>query len=240
MIWGALGILGLVLIIACTWGIVNARRTRQENVLHSLSIYNSKVLGYQGYSVDSELSVVLKRATVDYDFINNIQNTYNITVKSFSVYDKLYARITIEDNLSESILQQLTTKFLEAGYECVEINSTYVACSSEPEIILIDNLNYYDATGMSDIYGETLLKSLQINLYDNNYMIYLFKDGYLIVTPNLGKTFKELQDSNIGSYYYTLCLLRLLADNNIQEQFPSMMEDYHTIVNIFTDNSMIN
>lgn len=238
MIWGAIGTLGIILLVTCTWGVVNARHARQANVLHALQTYNSNVLGYEGYSVDTGLSVVVAKTRIDNEYLNDFKERHGVTAEVKQVYNKLYIDISSETDFSIEEMQGMADELIKNGYECIEFNSSFVACSSEPTVISIDELSYYDATDAKDADSETILRSLQVNLYDSNYMIYLFESGYIIVTPGLGDTYRELQESDIGSYYYTMCLLRLFADNGIYQPFTSMMDNYYTIINISEDSSM--
>lgn len=87
MIWGAIGTLGIILLVTCTWGVVNARHARQTNVLHALQTYNSNVLGYEGYSVDTGLSVVFAKTRIDNDYLNDFKECYEVGAEVKQVYN---------------------------------------------------------------------------------------------------------------------------------------------------------
>lgn len=145
------------------------------------------------------------------------------------MYDLIYCDL-ISDNSDISKLQSMCDELLSYGVECIKVISSnkYLCCSDKPLLQEYESILTYDCRSFTANETDSMLEALQRSLYNKEYKIFNFNNVDVIVTPALGRSYDNL--NKLDSYYYTMCLVRLLSDFSVNEPFTGLMEDYNTIM----------
>lgn len=229
-IYGAILLILLASLLTFLWFLNKCINKRQENITKSLEAYNKMYLNYSEISIDSELAIVLKQPKVNLDFKTEWENNNGYTLKFHTMYDLMYCELnTTETDMS--IIQSWCDELFDKGIECIKVVSKtiYCCCSDNPELIPYDSLLTYDCRTMTVNDTDKMLEAIQRALYYKEFKMFQFNGTELLVTPKLGASYDSL--SNLDSYYYTMCVVRLLSDFNVSNQFKDLMSDYNTIIN---------